>query len=186
MSKFKGLLLATTLVLVPSAVIAADFPVEPVPEQYASMGGWYLRGDAGWSFLDWNGGKNDDGFTGGGGFGYKWNEWVRTDVRADYAGTYNVSRRHDMSTVTILGNAYLDMPLTPWFKPYVGAGAGYGWVMDRPGGDESGFTFALMGGVTFDVTQQLAIDVGYRFRDIVISGPDVTDHSVLAGFRFMF
>jgi len=187
MTKFKGVLLATALVLIPGAAMAADMPIaEPVPEPYVGVGGWYLRGDAGWSFLDWNGPKNDNAFTGGGGVGYKWNDWFRSDIRADYAGTYSQGGGDDMSTVTLLGNGYVDFPLTPLFKPYVGAGAGYGWVMDRPGGDESGFTFALMGGVTFDVSQQFAIDVGYRFRDIMIKGPDVKDHSVLAGLRYMF
>ncbi len=187
MKNFRSMLLASALVIVPGAAIAADMPVqEPVPEPYVGVGGWYLRGDAGWSFLDWDGGKNDNAFTGGGGFGYKWNEWFRSDIRADYSGTYGVQRRHDMSTVSVLGNTYVDFPLTPWFKPYIGGGIGYGWVFDSPRGDENGFTWALMGGATFDVTPNVAIDVGYRFRDFLIKGPNVYDHSVTAGLRYMF
>jgi hypothetical protein len=32
----------------------------------------------------------------------------------------------------------------------------------------------------------MAVDIGYRFRDISIDGPDFTDHSATAGILFKF
>ncbi|MDX3929161.1 MAG: porin family protein [Shinella sp.] len=73
----------------------------PVVEQVAAdASGWYLRGDAGYSFNKIRGvrfhqGSNDnftdfssarlkDGFTIGGGVGYQINNYLRTDVTLDY------------------------------------------------------------------------------------------------------
>lgn len=188
MKSFKNALLAAAVVMVPGAAMAADLPPmqEPVPEVYEPAGGWYLRGDVGWSFLDWNGGRNDDAITGGLGVGYKWNQWFRTDIRGDYSGKYNVGGGRDMSSITLLGNAYLDIPTGSFITPYVGAGAGWGWLSDHPGSDDDGFTYALMGGLTFDVSQNMAVDLGYRFRAITVKGSDPVDHSVTVGLRFMF
>jgi len=191
----RSLLLASAVVLLPGVAIAADIPApEPVPEPYVGVGGWYLRGDIGWSFLDWDGPDNDNAITGGGGIGYTWNQWFRSDVRADFTGSYNVGRyrnesnNHDLSTITVLGNAYLDLPLTTLFKPYIGAGIGYGWTNDLPGrrGDDDGLAWAAYAGAAFDVSPNFAIDIGYRYRMIDVHGPNVTDHSVLGGLRWTF
>ncbi len=199
MRVFKKWLLACVVVAAPGVAMAADIaepPPEPVPAPYA--GGWYLRGDIGWSWLDWDGPENGNAITGGGGFGYKWNEWVRSDIRADFTGSYDAGRtrnerllgegKHDLSTITVLGNSYIDFPLTTLFRPYIGAGIGYGWTNDLPGrhGDDDGFAWAAYGGASFDINPSFAIDVGYRFRMIDVHGPNVDDHSVLGGLRWTF
>lgn len=72
----------------------------PVQETIIETGGWYLRGDAGWSYNKLRGahyfqGSNSlvrdfdrtrlkSGFTVGGGVGYQINERFRTDVTLDY------------------------------------------------------------------------------------------------------
>ncbi len=73
----------------------------PVQEAVVETGGWYLRGDAGWSynkmrgahfFQGGNSGADVDfvtarmksGFTIGGGVGYQINDHFRTDVTLDY------------------------------------------------------------------------------------------------------
>ncbi len=187
MKALKKALLACAMVAgVAGTVEAADYGL--VPEEYASAAssGWYLRGDVGWAFLDWNGGSNDDDVTFGGGFGYRYNENVRADVRVDYAGDYEIGGGAELGFGTALVNGYFDIPIGGQMTPYLGAGIGYGWTVRSPGPDGDGFAYALMAGVGFDMTQQITLDLGYRFRHALISGPNVTDHSVLAGVRFSF
>lgn len=150
------------------------------------VGSWYLRGDVGWSFLDWSGGSDDDAITFGAGVGYQYNTYLRTDLRIDYSGGYSVGGGAELDALTALANFYLDVPVSEQLTPYVGVGAGYGWADVDPGSDDSGFSYALMAGAGFDMTRTLMLDVGYRYREIDISGPNVADHSFLAGFRFTF
>jgi opacity protein-like surface antigen len=187
MKALKTILLAGAMVGgLAGAAAAADFV--PVPDQYASAAdsGWYLRGDVGWAFLDWNGGSNDDDVTFGGGVGYRYNSNLRADIRVDYAGDYDIGGGADLGFGTALVNGYYDFPISSQIAPYLGVGAGYGWTVRSPGPDRDGFAYALMAGVSFDMTQQIALDVGYRFRQVLVSGPDVSDHSALAGVRFEF
>ena len=151
----------------------------------SSPGNLYFRGDIGWSFLDWNGGGDDDAPSAGAGVGYLWNDVLRSDVRFDWSGSYHTTIS-DFAATTLLGNTYIniDLKLTP-ITPYTGAGVGWGWV-DTDGGDDSGFTYSLMGGVVFGLSENLALDAGYRFREIELDGPDFTDHSISAGALFRF
>ncbi|HEY7764602.1 MAG TPA: porin family protein [Aestuariivirgaceae bacterium] len=168
--------------LIGGAAIAADTEPVIVPEN--TDGSFYVRGDIGWSFLEWDGGEDDDALTLGGGAGVLWNDVLRSDVRLDWSGNYDTTIS-DFDSTTLLGNAYIDIPLDLTFTPYVGVGAGWGWI-DGDGGDDSGFTYSLMGGATFNITDNLALDAGYRFRDIILDGPDFTDHSISAGALFKF
>ncbi|HWD12380.1 porin family protein [Pseudochrobactrum sp. sp1633] len=89
-----------------------------------------------------------------------------------------------MSALSILANAYIDLGNFNGFTPYVGAGIGgtrikWGDLTNTidPGFDQSGstvhygsaswrFTWALMAGLSYDLTQSLKLDAGYRFRRI--------------------
>ena len=88
--------------------------------------GFYLRGDLGWSFLDW--GDDDSAFAVGGGVGYQFNDYLRSDLRVDWSGDYDIGDGADASLTTVLGNIYFDWANDSIFTPYVGAGAGYGWA----------------------------------------------------------
>jgi opacity protein-like surface antigen len=166
------------------AAKAADIDT-PTPEQYEALG-WYLRGDAGWSFLDWSGGDNDNALALGGGVGYQFNPNLRWDARVDWSGNYDIGAGADMSMTTVLGNLYFDFANDSIFTPYVGAGAGYGWAPIDGGVDKDGFAFSLMAGSSIDLSESISLDVGYRFREIVDKGSDPKDHSILGGFRFKF
>jgi opacity protein-like surface antigen len=185
MKSLKLALLATAMTTgLAVAAQAADANVPepmPTPEQYQEMG-FYLRGDIGWSFLDW--GDNDSAFTAGGGVGYQFNDYLRSDVRVDWSGDYDVG--DDASMTTVLGNVYFDWKTDSIFTPYVGAGVGYGWVNADHGLSDDGFTYALMAGASVDLSQSVALDIGYRYRELMISGSDPADHSALAGIRFKF
>lgn len=191
MRRLKGTFLALAAVGVFAGhAMAADIPQvyepAPLPETvYYDESGWYIRGDIGWSFLDSNFSENDDAFTGGGGVGYRFNRNFRFDVTGDYSGKFDTGPQ-DLNVWTILGNAYVDIPVSETVTPYLGAGAGYGWADFSPGSSEDGFAFALMAGVGFDIAENVTLDVGYRFRDVAISGPDPIEHQIRAGIRFGF
>ena len=132
MKAFKISLLAS-LLLLPVAVSAQAADLQPeVTAAESEAIGFYLRGDLGWSFLEWSGGSDDSAVSFGGGVGYQFNPNMRADVTADWAGDYGVAPGADMSTTTVLGNLYFDWANDSAFTPYVGAGLGYGWVDDIP------------------------------------------------------
>jgi opacity protein-like surface antigen len=186
MTFLKSILLAG-VIFAPLAVSAqaADYS-DPVPSDVSTTSGFYIRGDAGGSFLDWSGGSNDFGFVGGGGIGYQWNDNFRTDLTADWAGHYDVAPGATLNTTTVLGNAYFDFKNSSMFTPYVGAGLGYGWATGTGIASDKGLAAGLAAGVSVDMTSNLALDVGYRFRDIMVSGADPKEHQVTAGIRFKF
>jgi opacity protein-like surface antigen len=147
--------------------------------------GFYIRGDIGWSMLEWNGGPDDSALSAGAGVGYMWDDVLRNDVRLDWSGNYDMTIT-DLDATTLLGNTYIDIPLNLTFTPYAGAGLGWGWVDSDGTDDESGFTYSLMAGATFELSDNFVLDTGYRFREILLDGSDFTDHSVTAGALFKF
>jgi opacity protein-like surface antigen len=163
---------------------AADMDT-PAPQSYDNSG-FYLRGDIGWSFLTWSGGDDDSSIAVGGGAGYRFNDNLRTDLRLDWAGDYNIGGGDDIAVTTILGNLYFDIPTGTMVTPYLGAGAGYGWGAVDGGSDKDGFAYALMAGIGVDVSENMVLDVGYRFRDVVASGSDPMEQQILVGLRFGF
>ena len=189
MKQCRGIVVAAAwLVATAGSAAAADAYGAPPAEAYAPSG-FYLRGDAGWSWLDSN--TIDDGSISAGlGIGYEWNPMFRTDVRADYYTTDPDWNRGGPALGTVTANGYIDLPLDSVIKPYVGAGIGYG-VATTKFDNEHGVAAVLMGGVTFDLNHYVALDVGYRFRTIATDGglfddDNVRDHSVMAGLRFRF
>jgi opacity protein-like surface antigen len=81
-----------------------------------------------------------------------------------------------------MGNAYLDIANDSAFTPYVGVGAGYAFVK----GANDGVALAGMAGVAVDLTQNIALDVGYRYRQTLVSGADPKEHQIMTGLRFSF
>jgi opacity protein-like surface antigen len=113
MRSVKFLVAAGAASLLTSAAFAADMPIAPPPMPYApppveDFGGWYLRGDIGFSnqnvksVRDTNSAAYDNvnvSSTGsfdsagiyGGGVGYRFNNWFRADVTGEYRGKSNFS-----------------------------------------------------------------------------------------------
>lgn len=187
-SQIKSLALAgAAAMFLSSAAMAADLMTDDYTPPSDSS--WYLRGDLGWSWLNWDGGDNDGAMTGGGGIGYAYGNGVRADLRLDYSGEYKTGTGlapQEFSTTTALTNAYYDFQVSDIASPYVGAGLGWGWAGNGKAGDDDGLTWALMAGLNLRMTDSIMADVGYRYRDIMLSGDDLTDHSVMAGVRFSF
>jgi outer membrane autotransporter protein len=150
------------------------------PADSSAASGFYLRGDAGWSWFDGDGPDDDEGlFVLGGGVGYQFTDNLRTDLRLDSAGLGN----DDAAFTTVLGNVYFDIPTDTIVTPYLGAGLGYGWA-ETNGNDEDGAAFAAMAGLEVNLTEELSADIGYRYRQIL--SEDIYDHQALVGLRYGF
>ncbi|MDQ0471233.1 outer membrane protein [Labrys wisconsinensis] len=124
MANLKTHALASALVLAASAASAADVPMveQPPPPPVAApdFGGWYLRGDIGFSnqhvdkienVLD-AGASNlntrqksfDAAPFGGVGVGYRFNEWLRADITGEYRGNAGFNGYQTFNFVDGLGN----------------------------------------------------------------------------------
>lgn len=117
----------------------------------------------------------------------------------------------DFSFLTFMGNLWFDIPLSEELKPYVGGGAGVAIVDAKDVGYDDGgvnieydssevaFAFQLGAGLRWMVAENIALDVGYRFRGI--DGPTFDDagdggsgqnadwmysHNVIGGVSFGF
>jgi opacity protein-like surface antigen len=168
MRSVKFMIAAGAASLLSSAALAADMPsiMPPPPVSYApppveDFGGWYLRGDIGFSNQRVNNIRKNDPvaysqisslretntFDSGGifdvGVGYRFNNWFRTDVTAQYRGNanfkgtdvfnasafgvaYNGQDNYSASKseLLFLANAYVDLGTWWCITPFVGAGIG--------------------------------------------------------------
>jgi opacity protein-like surface antigen len=154
----KSLVAAGAASLLSSVALAADMAIMP-PPMYApppveDFGGWYLRGDIGFSNqrvkrLDnardvtttssvQNLGFNTAGIFGLG-VGYKFNNWFRADVTGEYRGNsqffgtdaitfpggFGTNTYHaTKSEWVVLANAYVDLGTWWCITPFIGAGVG--------------------------------------------------------------
>jgi opacity protein-like surface antigen len=188
MKVFKSVLLACVIAL-PMAVAAKATDMSPdIPSDVATTGGFYLRADAGASFLNWSGGANDWNYVGAFGAGYDFGDGIRADVTGNWTGPYTVAPGATLATRMVLGNVYYDWKNDSALTPYIGAGLGYGWTNTVGGGlvNTSGLAAGLAAGVSYDMTSNLALDVGYHFHDIFTGGSTPAEHQVTAGLRFKF
>jgi opacity protein-like surface antigen len=158
MRSVKFLIAAGAATLMSSAAFAADMAIAP-PPAYAppvveDFGGWYLRGDIGFSnqrvdrlnnVLDANSitsqqklSFNTAGIFGLGA-GYRFNNWFRADITGEFRGnsqffgTDQITFAGGVGTDTyhatksewvVLGNAYVDLGTWWCMTPFIGAGVG--------------------------------------------------------------
>jgi opacity protein-like surface antigen len=157
MRSVKSFIAAGAVSLLSQTAFAADMAIAPPPmyaPPVADFGGWYLRGDIGFSnqrvdhlnnVLDANltssVQKLDFNTAGifGLGVGYKFNNWFRADVtgewrgnsqffgtdRITYPGGVGMETYHaTKSEWVVLGNAYIDLGTWWYITPFIGAGVG--------------------------------------------------------------
>ena len=160
MRSVKSLIAAGAATLLSQAAFAADMAIAPPPPMYApppvveDFGGWYLRGDIGFSnqrvsrlnnVLDatYTTSSQNLGFNTAGifglGAGYKFNNWLRADVTGEYRGNsqffgkdvltfpggFNTDTYHaTKSEWVVLANAYVDLGTWWCMTPFIGAGVG--------------------------------------------------------------
>jgi opacity protein-like surface antigen len=160
MRSVKFIIAAGAATLLSQAAFAADMAIAPPPQMYApppvveDFGGWYLRGDIGFSnqrvdrlnnVLDANNTSsvqtlnfNTAGIYGLG-VGYRVNNWFRADVTGEYRGnsqffgTDRITYPGGVGTDTyhatknewvVLANAYVDLGTWWCITPFIGAGVG--------------------------------------------------------------
>jgi len=178
MRSVKSFIAAGAATLLSQVAFAADMAIAP-PPAYApavveDFGGWYLRGDIGFSnqrvdrlnnVLDRNNTSsvqtlnfNSAGIFGLG-VGYKVNNWFRADVTGEYRGnsqffgTDRITYAGGVGTDTyhatknewvVLANAYVDLGTWWCITPFIGAGVGGARVAINGFTDQG---IALNGGV---------------------------------------
>jgi opacity protein-like surface antigen len=95
----------------------------------------------------------------------------------------------ELSAITTLANVYLDLGNYGGFSPYVGAGIGAAFLMmddieshnadgstiDWGDGDDWNFAWALMAGMAYSFTPNMAVDVGYRYLNLGEVSSDTID-----------
>ena len=140
-------------------------------------------------------GSLDSSFSLGGGVGYQASKYLRTDLTIDWMGKSNFrgsttgicngnvvcvsDDRSSYSALLLLANAYAEFGTWHGITPYLGAGIGGAYVKwDRlrntnqdgttiHGGASSWrFAYALMAGASYCLTNNLKLDVGYRYSRI--------------------
>jgi opacity protein-like surface antigen len=160
MRSVKFIIAAGAATLLSQAAFAADMAIAPPPQMYApppvieDFGGWYLRGDIGFSNqrVDRLNNALDAGNTSsvqnlnfntagiyGLGVGYRVNNWFRADVTGEYRGNsqfYGSDRITQVGGVgmdtyhatknewVVLANAYVDLGTWWCVTPFIGAGVG--------------------------------------------------------------
>lgn len=159
------------------------------------------------SDLSWSpGSKTDSAFGGGATLGYDFDPQLNLPVRLelDYTartraevkssriyddsaltgeGPFKGTKKDSVSLQTLMFNAWIDIPTGTAFTPYLGGGAGFGFVnyktrlgsVDTQGVEESSyesgssnetnFAWSLGGGVAYDITTNWTVDLGYRYID---------------------
>jgi opacity protein-like surface antigen len=167
----------------------------------------------------------DDGFTAGIAVGAVFNEWLRGELELsgnwhdaggdfDYnVGGYGYDVDGDVDALFVLANLWFEIPIDTFFRPYVGGGIGFGRLsvdVDANGyyadyelfdDHDWGFAYQLGAGVAFGLAENIAFDIGYRYKAInnvefgqdFFSGVDVDDvdidyrsHNIIAGIRIGF
>ena len=160
--------------------------------QSAPQGSWYARGDVGVGLTGYSIWDDEAALALGGGIGYKYSSMFRTDVTFDAAIDYEqrfFGVNVDLDAYNVMLNGYLDFPMGAGFEPYVGVGVGYGWGEASAAGitvDDDGFALGGMAGVAYNLTHNIALDLGYKYRRIFIGGEDFDDHLLRGGVRFYF
>ena len=152
---------------------------------------------------DWNQ-ELSTGYILGGTAGAEFTDHLRGEVELSYAkndsdnavfsntSTYPYSGSGDVSALYVLGNIWLDLPVSARAKLYAGGGAGIGFVNADityvgtgpnfgPDDTDTGFAFQLGGGAQFGITQRVAFDLGYRFKGI--TGLEFDDRAGGATFK---
>lgn len=153
---------------------------------------------------------NNPGYIIGGAVGLDWGNQVRTEIELSHGrwgsdhvhytfdGTQKgtVGESSDLSATYLLGNTWLDLTHGSMITPYVGGGLGIGWarINAYPNNQPinftaSGLAFQLGAGFRFDVSDNVSIDAGYRFKDIVgldyvSSSSEFTADTSLASHNF--
>lgn len=96
---------------------------------------------------------------------------ARLEIGYDYMSVSNIDNDNlDLSTHTLLLNLYGDIKTGTALTPYITAGVGYGWTnVSADMGyisinlNDSGLAWQIGAGISYGITDNFAIDLGYRY-----------------------
>ncbi len=131
------------------------------------------------------------GWSIGGAAGMKWNDllraeieishsqWSGKDVVVQYAASpaSNYAATGTVAATYLLGNVWADLKTNTAFTPYVGGGLGVAFVNTSGvrwddstwgyvDGSQTHFAWQLGAGLKYELSEQLSLDVGYRFKNV--------------------
>lgn len=229
-----GVAVVGALIAPLSGVLAADPPTDVPPPigqvhpKFFDLNGWYMRVDTGYAWAHVASAQAAPGYTNptdnslgnsliaslGGGIK---THWLRTDAAVDYTAPLKYSGTAATSAgvtakvagVSALINGYIDLGKWHGVTPYIGTGAGAGYmsvfdyastvVPPFSGGDQSqwNFNWAAMAGLGYAVVPGLLLDAGYRylsFGDVETendafgqtTSQNLAAHEVRVGMRWSF
>ena len=143
-----------------------------------------------------------------GGLGCRITPYFRADITVGYRDGMHLSTSFndldaDFSAVTGMVNGYWDIANFGGFTPYVGIGLGVSANtlsdVNLPVGQRSNtvfdFAYALMAGFSYDVSDRVTFDAGYRYIELGAARADgddpiryqnVNSHDVRVGLRYNF
>lgn len=196
--RLEALLAGGALALVLSATPAVADGMSS--QSSAGNGGWYggLFAGAAWP-EDWDLNEvdrieMDSGFAIGGVIGTRVRDNVRLELEvSNWSANGNCTvgkcgiAELDMDALSVLGNAWLDIPVDAGITPYVGGGLGVAWVALSGDGSEdsgSGFAWQLGAGVRSNLSTNVVLDVGYRFKSAAMDEGDYDGFGGLANADF--
>ena len=130
------------------------------------------------------------------GFDIDWDNWDKDALDGD-----DLDFDGDVSVTYIFGNLWYDFGHVfdmGGITPYIGGGLGVGFVdidIDAiqgidfaASGSETGFAYQLGGGLMWNIADNIALDLGYRYRGVALDDYDqsLTSQNVLLGINFGF
>ncbi|MCW5749744.1 MAG: porin family protein [Alphaproteobacteria bacterium] len=155
----------------PASEVAADYTTK----------GPYVRLDLGYSDSLSLKGNFDDDVRGSAavqlGLGYRFNPWLRFDTAINYRGLYDrkiSGSKIEVENLLVLANLYWDIWRFGGFTPYLMGGIGGAWnnledfntSLGKVQGDSRiAFAWQIGGGISYDITRTLSLDLGYRYVD---------------------
>lgn len=94
---------------------------------------------------------------------------------------------------TLMANLWVDIPTGTAFKPYLGGGIGWAFIGYRAAADEgsdeeeavtsnahkTNFAWSLGGGLGYDITDNWAVDLGYRYINAGSVRKNFTDTGII-------
>lgn len=197
----KKFLLIGVACLLSTSLLAAE------EQKVGQSGKAYVSVKAGISAVDLGDNLDDTIPNVGVGLGYKWNNFLRTELDYTFRGVasykeqdYGFSYKEDMYTNALTGQLYVDIPTQTPVTPFVNVGGGVAFsnyeaklnvdmldYEEKYKDNDTTFTWNAGAGVNVKVTDRISVDAMYKYVDY--GKPfdiKVTSNDFILGMRMQF
>lgn len=175
-----------------------------LPPAMQAQEGFYAGGFAGVNFLDIRPQHHvhvdtDTGYALGAVLGYKFCDDFRLEGEIAYRDNGFDKIKHHGEKISVHGhakswsfmaNGYYDLPVDWIVTPYVGGGIGYETCCGHMSHNsfkgkisENGFAWQLMAGLNYDLTDDIQVNLEYKFHK---AKQDAYDHALVVGMKRFF